>query len=331
LARSVTLSGYVIRLDGGELALDVPYWEKGAVRYLLTGTAAEALAPRLPAGSTFPTDGGIRSDGDTTSTLRSALGGGGSKHSDVRFSRLAAQLTGQARLVSVIDPEVAEGEPAKTRDAALTDRRLPYGGSLYTLEVSDVRWVVDQDRWQQLTEQSKPDLRKAWAHVRAGALDDAAMVLARQATALASAFPGARVPFAEQLRDVSEALTLIPQERGLELPAMDPGLAGDLVIGVRCDRGADVAAGLDRDDPLLARLFDELDVCRRTRYRAVLAKGPEPAKELVAGRLMFLFAAGWSFDNPARLDMEKKIESLRMQFPTVQVSTQPPSLLSLAP
>jgi hypothetical protein len=297
----------------------------GAVRYLLRGKAADALASKLPRDLAFPTAGDIGSDGDTTQTLRDALGGGGAKRSDVRFSPLAAQLVGDATLISVVGPDAAAKVPAELRGDAPTDPRLPYGGALYALDVRDVRWWVDQERWQKLVAASRIDLGKAWARVRAGALDEAASLLAAQASALAAPFPATRIPLAEQLRGVSDALTLSQEEK-----ALGNSVTTDMRIGVRCDRGAEASRRLDREDPLLARLGNELDVCRRTRYRALLAKGPDKAKERIAGRLMRLFADGWAFDKADRLGSEKRIETLRTEYPVARVEPEPPSLHELA-
>jgi len=64
-------------MEGGGLALDLAHGEMGAVRYLLAGKPIAPLDAALPAGSKFPTEGDIGTDGDTSATLKPLFGGGG--------------------------------------------------------------------------------------------------------------------------------------------------------------------------------------------------------------------------------------------------------------
>lgn len=182
--RTITVAGYVHRLKGGELALDLAHQEMGAVRYLLTGKAAEPLGAALPAGSRFPTEGDIGSDGDTSATLKPLLGGGGVKRSDLRFSSLAAAVTGTARLVAVVHPDAASGVPESERRGAPTDDRLPWGGALYQLEVAELHWTLDRAGWRALSAQIARDLAAATAAVDQGALGQAAAAVDRYTTGL---------------------------------------------------------------------------------------------------------------------------------------------------
>jgi hypothetical protein len=210
--RPVTLVGYVHRLAGGEVALDLPHAEMGAVRYLLVGEPAGNLAATLPADARFPTAGDIGTDGDTSKTLRPLLGGGGAKRSDVRFSPLVAAVTGSARLLAVVHADAASRVPASVRGNAPTDDRIPYGGSLYELTVTGVLWTLDRAAWSAAAPgldrsaaaagaaAARADLEAAekelgqWADALAGKLGDHADLVpaVRGANVLASAMHSER-------------------------------------------------------------------------------------------------------------------------------------------
>jgi spermidine synthase len=144
--RRLTLVGYLISTREG-VALDLPHWEMGAVRYQLSGAKSAELERLVASERSFPTSGDIGSDGDTSGTLRGLLGGGGVKRSDVRFSRLVAVVEGTARLIAVVHPDAAPRVPEELRKNAPTDDRLPYGGALYQLEVSEVHRVLGPAEW----------------------------------------------------------------------------------------------------------------------------------------------------------------------------------------
>lgn len=182
--RTITVAGYVHRLPDGALALDLAHQEMGAVRYLLTGAATAPLAAALPAGSRFPTEGDIGSDGDTSGTLRPLFGGGGVKRSDLRFSPLVAVVTGSARLLAVVHPDAASRVPEVDRRGAPIDDRLPWGGALYQLDASELDWTLDRAGWRALSPRLAAEIAAAAAAVKRGALDDAAAAVARYASEL---------------------------------------------------------------------------------------------------------------------------------------------------
>jgi SAM-dependent methyltransferase len=182
--RTITIAGYVHRMPDGALALDLTHQEMGAVRYLLTGRAAQPLAAALPAGARFPTEGDIGSDGDTSATLKPLFGGGGVKRSDMRFSPLVAAVTGTAHLVAVVHPDAASGVPDELRRGAVTDERLPWGGALYQLDVSELHWTLDRAGWRALSPRLAGEIASAAAAVKRGALEEAAAAVSRYAAEL---------------------------------------------------------------------------------------------------------------------------------------------------
>ncbi|HEU5055487.1 MAG TPA: methyltransferase domain-containing protein, partial [Kofleriaceae bacterium] len=201
--RTVTVAGYVHRLPDGALALDLAHQEMGAVRYLLVGKGAAPLAAALPAGSKFPTEGDVGTDGDTSGTLKPLFGGGGVKRSDMRFSPLTAAVTGTARLLAVVHPDAASRVPREVRGDAPTDDRLPWGGALYQLEVSDVHWTVDQPGWRALAARVAPDITAASKAVDRGALDQAAEAMGRYADGLEKGF-GAQASLVPACRSANQ-------------------------------------------------------------------------------------------------------------------------------
>lgn len=139
-ARSVDLVGYLITVSAsGELALDLFHREMGALRFLLLGEKAEELRRYLPRGkhALFPTRGEIRSDGDVTKTAGWLLGADGCKRSDLRYSPVVVHLSGTARLRAAAHPDVVFVPRRAERDP-----RLPHGGALYELTVTEVHSVL---------------------------------------------------------------------------------------------------------------------------------------------------------------------------------------------
>ncbi|HUS63182.1 MAG TPA: hypothetical protein VMZ28_01525 [Kofleriaceae bacterium] len=229
--RKVELIGYLIRMPDGGLAVDLPHEDMGAVRYLLRGDAVAGLQGELPAKLAFPTTGDIGSDGDTRKTLTDLLGGGGVKRSDLRFSPVVVALEGVARLISVVHPDAASRVPEDMRMGAPTDERLPYGGALYELEVTQVGAVFELAAWQK----TLAPLRRAAAEVTQGRLSAAARLISEHADAVEKAFG----PFAERTAALRRARKLAI---GLTGAAADV-LGAD--VGTQ-DRALAIAAACER-------------------------------------------------------------------------------------
>ena len=143
-SRQVTLIGYLVRGSTGDLFIDLPHYEMGAMRYQLSGADAAGLAKLLPQSEIAPTAGDIGPDGDTTKTLRDLLGGGGYKRSEVRFSSVVVAVEGVATLAAVIDPNATGTALRLQHLTAPTDARVPWGGALYELAVTRVLFTYDR-------------------------------------------------------------------------------------------------------------------------------------------------------------------------------------------
>lgn len=292
-SREVTLVGYLHRLAGGELALDLPHAEMGAVRYLLTGKPAAPLAGALPDGASFPTMGDIPTDGDTSQTLRPLLGGGGAKRSDLRFSPVVAAVTGSARLLALVHPDAASKVPASVRGAAATDDRIPYGGALYELVVSRVHWTMDRAGWTKAAPEldrhaaaaakaaARGDLAaaapsmQAWADTLAARLGARAELVAavRSARAFAQALTGEATraasrgtPFA-----LAAACDRLHQRHGTAIPPAVAGALLDCAVGQYQRTIAAAPSSKDADAyDAAARLAHLLDGRDEKRRRALM-------------------------------------------------------------
>jgi len=251
--RELTVVGYVHRLAGGALALDLPHQEMGAVRYLLAGDRAARLAGALPDGARFPTRGDIASDGDTSGTLAPLLGGGGVKRSDVRFSPLVAALSGRAHLVALIHPDAASRVPHEVRGDGPTDERLPWGGALYELAVAEVHWTLDRAGWRALEPTLAPRAAAAAAAARTGDLAGGAERLGEYLAALSAAL-GAHA----QLVPAHRAARLWREALAAEAERARGKGGTPFAVAAACDRvhqRVRPAAGLGPAEPLADGLY----------------------------------------------------------------------------
>ncbi len=282
--RTVRLVGYVTRLrEDGELALDLPHWEKGALRYVLHGDAAAELAARLGHTKSLPTDGTIASDGNAGGTLRDVLGGGGVERSDVRFSPLAAEIEGTVRLRAVVDPDAAPRGPQVGAGAAEDDARLlPYGGALYDLEVTRVVWTLGRDTWRAARKKAAPHLRKAVRLIGKAELGLAAAEL-RQYLPLIE--PALR-PFMPPQAEVKQLADAVDSE-ALELP----GSLTEVELAAACDRIATAAETHPLDAADARALRDALRRCSLDHYQRAASDPKTPDAILAAKRLLAIYSA----------------------------------------
>jgi hypothetical protein len=300
--RELSVLGYVTRAPDGTLCLDVPHWEMGAVRYVVTGPHAETLASRLSANASFPTQGDIGSDGDLVGSLHAVLGGGGVKRSDVRFSPLAASLRGKVRVRAVSHPDDGGGRrgPGQPPRHSL----LPYGGVLYDLEVESLDWTLDHGTWMRNQASLRASLDRCARAFAAGRLADGVSDLEahREALFVALGKPSVPVPV---LQEASNLLGRVRQEIG-------PGTSGDLDTGAACDRIATKIAA-DGVDARWQPLREALLSCAMQRYgRVAQGKGDEARR--AAGRILGLLETEDVKGNP---------DSLRKRFPDVTATADP--------
>jgi SAM-dependent methyltransferase len=251
-ARRVALLGYLIRArEDGALCLDLPHQEMGALRYRLHGPALVQLDPLLPKKFEAMTAGDISLDGDTSKTLREALGGGGLQRSDVRFSPVVVALTGVARVAAVIDPDAAPFVPPSLRGAAQTDPRLPYGGILYDLDVETVAWALDHTVWHKLRPRLTDSARKAAAALGRGDFPATLKALTAYLGVLDGALADHAPRFAVyvDIRRIRDAIAAADRSA----PANTDALARGQRCAVMFDAGVFTDGGHNPDIELLAR------------------------------------------------------------------------------
>ncbi|HUH01456.1 MAG TPA: methyltransferase domain-containing protein [Kofleriaceae bacterium] len=283
--RQIRIVGYVVRLrESGALALDLPHWEMGSVRYLLAGAPAAELAALLhTAGGvapSFPTAGDIASDGDSSHTLREVLGGGGSKRSDVRFSPLIAIVEGTASLRSVVHPDAAAGVPAEIRGDAPTDPLLPYGGALYDLQVHRIAWTLDRARWSAVSKRGAPHVRAATAAIAAGKLAAAAASLGAYLEVVTPAVEPFMPPRADMTR-VVDALQTVAADLGAQ--------RGPFAVAVACDRATVTLDERPLDAAAAVRMRAALQDCALASYEREAANHRNPNAISAAKRLFYLW------------------------------------------
>jgi hypothetical protein len=289
--RAVELVGYVVRLrEDGSFALDLPHAEMGAVRFVLTGPKARELEAAVERVKAFPTRGDISSDGDTTHTLQSVLGGGGAKRSDVRFSPVIASVRGTARFRAAVDADGVLGgrrfdpERGPSSDPG-REKLLPYGGVLYELEVEEIAWTLDEARWSNIVAASAPRVAAAARSVRQGKLGDAAHKLDAVASELGSKTVGVTgLPVLNEIRALARRL-------GAEDPHWQAA-ATSFARGAACDRAAGPPSyELDANKVPHAAVLEALRSCAVREYERALAAGPKDEQaRRAAGRLDVLYA-----------------------------------------
>jgi hypothetical protein len=300
--RELSVLGYVTRAADGTLCLDLPHWEMGAVRYVLTGPHAEILGKRLSTNARFPTQGDIGSDGDLVGSLHAVLGGGGVKRSDVRFSPLAASLRGKVRVRAVSHPDDGGGRrgPGHFPHHPL----LPYGGVLYDLEVESLDWTLDHATWLRSQAALRAPLDRCARAFRAGRLTDGVADLEahRDALFVALGKPSVPVPV---LQEATSLLGRVRHEVGT-------APSGDLDTGAACDRIA-TKVPADGVDARWQALRDALLSCAMQRYGRV-AQGKGDDARRAAGRLLGLLETEDVTGNP---------DSIRKRFPDVTAIADP--------
>ena len=323
--KQVTISGYLIRLSNGSLAIDLPHYEMGAVRFLLDGAASESLRRHLSPGLVFPTRGDIVSDGDVSKTLQPFLGGGGVKRSDTRFSPVAVQVSGKARIASIVHPNAASKVPASLRGDATTDERLPYGGTLYQLDVSSIGWHRNVAMVGKLRGALSKDLKSATRDIqraefsqrkqlRGGPLDKVVDSLLGQSRSWQQLFPGARVRRAELLDRIGVALSVAD-----DAVTVHEALGAAMSRAIRCDNASQSGIEWGRDWADKEALLASLRRCAKVSYQQVIRSGPDAAKRLAAGRLVILLER---FGNGSAAD-RMRAKALRKRFPLLRVQSVP--------
>jgi hypothetical protein len=188
---------------------------------------------------------------------------------------------------------------------------LPYGGTLYELDVDRVAWTVDATRFGELKKQAFVSTDKATKLIASGKLADAAKAIEKSEDSLHAIGPDAseRIP---QLRELHALGLRLNLEAGRYVLATTP-----LARAGACDRARGSMQQRSWLFPAPPRsLFD----CAVREYKAAFAKEQtsDEAKQAVA-RLLGLY------DNEPWSEAQSKLtDELKKRFPNVESQENPP-------
>jgi hypothetical protein len=317
----VSLIGYLFReTTSGALALDLPRWSKGAVRYLLVGKKAKQLERLLPRGQHFPTRGHISSDGDTRRTARSVLGGGEVPFSDTRFSPVVIEIRGRVKLLYVVGPQAAS-------DRRL-DLRLPYGGSLFRLEVTQVVAVVTERSWREFATAHRALIKQAETAIERGELTRAAAALGRYLQAARRRFGATTAARMQALDEVKRQQETLAREGALL--TVNPSVGSrDNEIGRTCDRAMDAAGyPFTRVGDSSLCIQKALRRCAESRYQRVALRAADESGIWTASRLRQLWQERLaSLSGQAARQLRHEIDELERRYERRLTDVDPPTPL----
>ncbi len=294
------LVGYLVReASSGDLVLDVAHEEMGAQRYVLQGPLADKLATELPNRAQFPVENDAPPGPGIAAVPRDLVGGEGVMRSDLRFSPVVVAIRGTATLLASVHPNMAvRHEPARRQTAALLgqplpkeqDPRLPRGGALYAMTVSEIRGVYTKRSWQRVRRTKlRAPLDQARAKISKGDLAGARAALGAYLELFDEHFADV-APMLRARAGIADVILLIAANEPLTpTPLHRAGL---------CRRLADYTRGWRGDT---GRLADPFVRCAMDSYETAI--GPDPKAQPVAARAFIDFLDDESdrvdFDDPA--------------------------------
>jgi hypothetical protein len=297
-ARDAIVSGYLVRLDDGNLAIDVPtslYWP---TRVLLRGARAFALVePLVPPFGAIVSTRAARNDATLErrldSTLYRILGATDTGFATMHFSPVIVSLRGDLTFVGEVARGVTpwEGEPVPPSLSTVAD-----GGRLFVLEVREIVDHIDRAEWLQHDKAYEHHLVIATHAFRAGnrerglvAIDSAVVALASRLGPLVDGAVAATRP----------AGIAVAIRRAKEQSNDDEGYLAALVHELRATDGADASAVLRGRGP--TRLLRDLERAvagdALDRLQALTRQG-DPERALRAARFWFRASHAWSGHGP---------------------------------
>lgn len=271
--------------------------------------SAAALAKYVSPKQQFPTQGGIGSDGDTSRTLRPLLGGGGFLRSEVRHSPVAVVLEGEARLLALMHPD-APCVTAVRFNCPRVDRRIPWGGVLYELNVTKIRGVLILNRWKRIYARTlRPHLRRAVRVLKGGLPCRGQRALEGYLSSLVGKLP-LFGPMVQNLQGYREVARLAASFK--KVCPGEKGVADPFRAAVICDGHGQWNEWLNPDLQPLGRA---LGLCAERLYTKASSSPQARHAGKAAARLLYLLqrrAGKLSTKKLARL--RKRIKALKRQF-----------------
>jgi len=305
-SRKMVVLGYLIRAkETGDICIDLPHWEMGAIRYRIQGDALPELSDLIQGNAYFPTASEISADGDGSETFDFILGGGRVLRSDVRFSRILVAVEGNARLCSILSPDsVLEGNDSEVL--------LPYGGILYELDVSRVLMSLDYRSWQEFRQEKlAPIIHRITC---AFAAND----IATAATAIG-----------DYLKELDARLKGFGSKCSLYINLAKFKLVLEMERKFLGERNSpfEVAVACDFAERFLYWIQNSRDVefikvatreCAEQNYTKVVNHPDDPNAPLAASRLLYLLSREWDVSGS-----EQKVKELQKRYknlkPTLKV------------
>ncbi|MRG93168.1 spermidine synthase [Polyangium spumosum] len=329
MERRASLVGYLVRGEDGSFCLDLPHWEMGARRFVLTGSEATSLAKLLPTKVDFPTQGDLSTDGDVSGTLHSLLGGGGVKLSTVRFSPVVVAVEGK---LSRRKPETS-GDPRDVPRGAFNPGAFMASAKKITanaqgeLLVEKVHLTLTTAEWRVFRQKTlKPLAARA-----AAALAKADFVAAeKDIRGMLDALDQRFGRFAPRMVTYDELATLLrvlvpPASGADEDPAARAEACNDARRRYRIGYGGP-AWPTEGERREVSRMLVALFECAAKNYEQAAGKSPSsPRERALARSLVELFEdAGWDeFDDKKREALAKRAEELRKKWP---LEPEPPPI-----
>ena len=305
-SRKMVVLGYLIRAkETGDICIDLPHCEMGAIRYRIQGDALPELSDLIKGNTYFPTASEISGDGDRSETFDFMLGGGRVLRSDVRFSRILVAVESNARLRSIIDPDsLLEGKDSEAL--------LPYGGILYELEVSRVLMSLDYRSWQEFRQEKlAPIINRITCAFAANDIGTAATSIGDYLKELDARLKGFGSKCSFYI-DLAKFELVLEMERKFLGERNSP-----FEVAVACDFAESFLYWIrnSRDVEFIKVATRE---CAEQNYTKVANHPDDPNAPLAASRLLYLLSREWHISGS-----EQKVKELQKRYknlkPTLQV------------
>lgn len=147
IERRAAVVGYLVQDESGTLCVDLPHWEMGARRFMLSGPEIERLRALLPKNAVFPTSGDLSTDGDLSKTMHSLLSGGGVKLNTVRFSPVVVAIEGKLSGRTPETPAIPRGPGFNPRTFMDGAKKVAVN-AIGEIAVDRIHFSMDTKEWR---------------------------------------------------------------------------------------------------------------------------------------------------------------------------------------
>ena len=314
----VQVFGYLTRDTlMGKLCVDLPWYEMGAIRYVLSGSAAKRLERMLSEDAAFPTLGGIPSDGDLGGTLFELLGGGGCMRCGTRFSPVVVVVEGYASVRAVLHPDRMPGHRQRPFGPSLEQPQLGWGGVLYNLDVQSVPFTLTHEEmaiWRQ--SELAPVVTEIATALSKNRFVEVGALAASYVGKLSHRLKGyaKRTVLHREMSAVAECCAEGQGEAKADATAYEAGLW--------CDRRYLCLTGMTRMAHA-ASIRAAFEDCAVRNYRRVLAGSDEGMVRRAASRLLFVLEDKASRKEEGAQQLTQETKSIRSRFGPIEPAEVP--------